>query len=122
MTFDIERGPSWALARLSGEIDMTWVETQQESITKFFEDCPSLVVVDLEPVTFMDSTGLGWLTRCITACQANNGKVIVVGPNDSVRRTIEIAGLDQHLTIVDTSAEQFTHDLPTSKDLDDMVV
>ncbi len=114
VTFDVERGPNWALARFSGDIDIEWVETEQESIKEFFEHCPALVIVDLEAVTFMDSTGIGWLTRCITTCQAVNGRVIVVSPSDVVRRTIEIAGLNGHLTVADGPAEQFTRDLPTS--------
>ena len=63
MTFRVELGTGWAVIRLSGDIDAWWVHTHRDSITKFFEDCPPLVVVDLEPVTFMDSNGLSLLVR-----------------------------------------------------------
>jgi anti-anti-sigma factor len=122
VTFDIERGPNWALLRLSGQIDIAWMGAHQDALSEFFENCPALVVVDLDPVKFMDSTGLAFLAKCVKSCHTNDGKVTVVSPSEAVRKSIEIVGLDQYLTIVDMSAEQFTHDLPTDKDFGDPVM
>jgi anti-anti-sigma factor len=117
VTFGVERGPDWAILRLSGDIDSLWSKAQQESISKFFDDCPRLVVVDLEPVMFMDSSGLGLLARCVKTCNDNQGVVVAAGPNKTVRKAIDIVGLHQFMAIVDTSAEQVIRDAPAINDV-----
>ena len=117
MTFGVERGPGWVVLRLSGDIDAGWVHSEQELITQFFEDCPALVVVDLEPVRFMDSSGLGLLARCVKKCNDNQGEVVVARAKKNVRRAIEVVGLDQFVTLVDVSAEQVIRDLRTADDV-----
>ena len=44
-------------------------------------------------------------------------KVVVAGPNDVVRRTIEIVGLEPYLTVANTSAEQVLRDMPMVDDV-----
>jgi anti-sigma B factor antagonist len=117
MTFGVEREPGWALLQLSGDIDAVWVHREQEAITQFFEDCPALVVVDLEQVTFMDSSGLGLLARCVKTCNDNQGEVVVAHAAKGVRKAIEVVGLDQFVTLVDESAEQVIRDMPTVDDV-----
>jgi len=113
MAFGVERGPSWAVIRLGGDIDAGWVHSQQEEIKQFFEDCPSLVVVDLEPVTFMDSSGLALLARCVKVCNDTQGEVVVARAKKGVRTAIEVVGLDQFVTLVDVPAEQVIGDMPS---------
>jgi len=113
MAFGVERGRGWAVIRLRGDIDAGWVHSQQEAIKQFFEDCPSLVVVDLEQVTFMDSSGLGLVARCVKKCNDKQGEVVVAGAKKVARRAIEVVGLDQFVTLVDVSAEQVIRDVPT---------
>ena len=55
---EIESGGNWARVFLSGGIDMSWLETHQEQIDRLCDSTPIHVVVDLEAVTFMDTTGL----------------------------------------------------------------
>ena len=102
-----------AVIRLSGDIDAAWVDSQQEEIKQFFEDCPSLVVVDLEPVTFMDSSGLGLLARCVKACNDTQGEVVAAGAKKGIRTAIEVVGLAQFVTLTDATAEQVIRDLPS---------
>jgi len=115
MKLDIERGPNWALIRLSGDIDSLWVKAQQECIDEFLDDCPRLVVVDLELVTFMDSSGIALLARCVKSCYNDNqGEVVVAGPNQAVRTGIKAVGLSQFLKVVDMPAEQVIRDASTT--------
>ena len=113
MTFRVELGTGWALLRLSGEIDAGWVHDQQEQLAKFFEVCPPLVVVDLEQVTFMDSSGLALLARCVKVCNDTQGEVVVARAKKGVRTAIEVVGLDQFVTLVDVPAEQVIGDMPS---------
>ena len=106
MNLVVERGPDWARVQLTGEIDLNWVEFEREVLSEFFADCPAFVVVDLQTVTFMDSTGLGFLARCVRSCHANHGDVVVTGANEMVRQMIDLTGLNQVLHVIKASAEQ----------------
>ena len=81
----LDLGPDRAQVRLAGEIDIAWVEKNILLIARLFDDFPRLVIVDVEEATFMDSTGFGFLARCIRACQFRGRQVIVVGPNPFIR-------------------------------------
>ena len=101
----LDQGPDRAQVRLTGGIDIVWGDKNKVLIARLFDDCPRLVIVDVEHATFMDSTGFGFLARCIRACQFRDGQVIVVGPNPFIRNTIESMGLTDLVTMVASSAD-----------------
>lgn len=96
---------------MSGEIDMA-VEDQLTQVRRAVDrlvaslatggrDCPLDWVVDVRAVTFMDSTGLGFLAHTHRVLAERGGTVTVVGPTPSVMRTLSIVHLDEVLTIAD---------------------
>ena len=96
---------------LSGEVDMAVGEQLTEvrravdrlvaSLSTGGQDCPLDWVVDVRAVTFMDSTGLGFLAHTHRVLSERGGTVTLVGPVPSVLRTLSIVHLDEVLTIVD---------------------
>ena len=56
-----------------------------------------LVVVDLEGVSFLDSTALGAVVRSIRELGERGGEALVVLPATAARRIFEITTLDQVL-------------------------
>ena len=97
--------PAWIVDRgsarftLSGEIDAAWMADNQHRIADLLEPRPQRVVVDLEEVTFMDSTGLNLLARCLKATTPQKGEVAVLNPSPMVRKILAITGLDQVVTV-----------------------
>lgn len=104
---EIESGGNWARVFLSGDIDVHWLETHQEQIDRLCNSKPAHVVVDLEAVTFMDSTGLGLIARLCHNCRAKDGFVYILRPSKTVLKGMEIVGLTQvsRLVIADTGAK-----------------
>ena len=51
------------------------------------------LVVDMQDVTFFDSTGLRWLLELHVRADHAGGQVVVI-PSDAVRTTLELGGLD----------------------------
>ena len=98
-------GPGWRRLELSGEIDLAWYVSHRPDVERTLQDMPPLVFVDVERVTFLDSTGLGILVQLYRQSQQVHGEVYVVCPRPFVARTLEIAGLDEVLTIVTSPAE-----------------
>lgn len=105
MTMEVQRGASWTCIHLTGEIDILWVETKDASMSAVFDDCPSLIVVDVQAVTFMDSTGLGFVAKCVKACHANGGEAIVINADKVIRPSIEADDLDRFLKLSEGSPE-----------------
>jgi anti-sigma B factor antagonist len=63
------------------------------------------VVVDLERVSFMDSTALGLVARAVRLHGEAGGLVRVVLPRGSARRIFEITALDRALPIAASRTE-----------------
>lgn len=105
MSFVTERGPDWAWVRLSGEIDTLWADQAEEQIASFCQGEPAFLVVDVEAVTFMDSTGLGFLATCLKACEKQSGRVVVTNARRMIREIIAAVGLDRLITLADSTPE-----------------
>ena len=57
------------------------------------------VVLDLDGVTFMDSSGLQCVIDATRHLRANDGDLTLRRPGPAVRRLIEITGLDTYLRV-----------------------
>jgi anti-anti-sigma factor len=80
------------VVRVAGEIDMA---TAIELRSALSPDGGRPIVIDLTETTFMDSSGL----NALVAAWHSGAVAAVRHPTPTVRRAIEIAGLDQVLTI-----------------------
>jgi anti-anti-sigma factor len=54
-----------------------------------------LVLIDLESVTFIDSSGLGGLVNAFKAARAAGSKVVLCSVCEQARMLLEITGMDQ---------------------------
>jgi anti-sigma B factor antagonist len=99
----IEKNDNWLRLQLFGEIDLVWRDAHRDDIQVAFENCPPLVIIDLENVRFMDSTGLSLVVEAYRHCM--DGEVLVLNPRQLVLRTIGVAGLDKIVTIVSSCDE-----------------
>ena len=89
---------------LAGEIDCAWREEHADEIQQLLETCPAVVVIDVENVTFMDSTGLSVVALCYRKCQdhVQAGTLYLVNPKPMVIKIVEAVGLARLVEVVDT--------------------
>ena len=80
--------------RLSGEVDMTRIDELNEIAEAFRADGAAVAKVDLREITFMDSTGLGLLSRLRNTALARGGHVVLVEPTPSTLKLLTIVGFD----------------------------
>ena len=86
----------------SGEIDLASAPALRESITAALaSSTATTLVVDLADVTFMDSSGLTCLAFAHQKMQERDGSVEVRNPNSSVRKLINVVGMDQVVEVRD---------------------
>jgi len=68
-------------------------------------DAETRVVVDLDGVSFLDSTALGAVVRAVRGVDERGGRVLVVLPRGPARRIFEITTLDGALPVAESRAQ-----------------
>jgi anti-sigma B factor antagonist len=86
-----------------GEIDMSTVPVLEEPINTLLEDGTDKLIVDLDGVRFMDSTGLNLLIGVVRAL--GSGSLAVVACEPHIRRLFTISGLDKLIRVSETMDE-----------------
>jgi anti-anti-sigma factor len=81
-----------AVLDLAGELDLSVSGRFRELVDGVLGDGTELVVVDLTEVGFMDSTMLRELLRANKEVAASGGRLVVAGPQSSVRRLLDLTG------------------------------
>jgi anti-sigma B factor antagonist len=81
--------------QLEGEIDLHVSPEVAESLRSMVAKKPKVLVVDLEKVTYFDSSGLAALIEAMQKVQEYGGKFGVANVQESVKHIFEIARLDQ---------------------------
>jgi anti-sigma B factor antagonist len=76
----------------------------REHISARLTERPDRVLLDMRPVQFVDSTGLGVLVSLLKMMAAG-GKIAIVGANESVRRLLAMTKLDTLFLLFDDEGE-----------------
>jgi stage II sporulation protein AA (anti-sigma F factor antagonist) len=88
--------------RLSGEIDLSNVESLGARIERLTADATD-AVIDLTAITFIDSGGLRLLKRVTTAASGRETRLALVAPPGSiVRNVLDMTRLSDELTVRDS--------------------
>jgi anti-sigma B factor antagonist len=63
------------------------------------------VIIDLEDVTFVDSSGFGVLLACLRQVQSNGGELRLCGLHTPVRMLFEVVRMNRLFTICENREE-----------------
>jgi len=92
-----------ALARIEGEIDMSNAQAIGDRLRSELTNRSRALIVDLEPTTYLDSSGLTLLFGLVDELRRRQQELHVVLPADSpLRRVVSIVGLDQAVPLHET--------------------
>ena len=83
---------------LEGEFDMGGVATFRIALDKAPEPWQR-VVIDLEEITFMDSSGLQELLHLNDAVRERGRELVLAHPSVPVLRLLELTGVDSHFIV-----------------------
>jgi anti-sigma B factor antagonist len=84
--------------RLHGELDVATVPLISEAIESSRVDGSSSLVIDLQDLSFMDSSGIALLVQLANRAES----VRVRNPLPNVRRVFELTGLVRHFGLADS--------------------
>lgn len=95
LRLDVTEQGGWSVLQVGGEIDVATAPRLREHLIKLVSDQRFTIVVDLEDVDFIDSTGLGVLIGARKRVRLHDGDVKLVCTEPRIVKVFEITGLDQ---------------------------
>ena len=102
---DIRRADNSVTVALQGNIDLHRTPEVHQALAGACEDQPSLIVVNLQDVSYIDSSGIGTLVEVLRRARGFGGKLVLCCVNDRVYNMLEITKLNNIFTIYPTEAE-----------------
>ena len=108
MTIDDRDQDGRAVVAVSGEVDVYTAPTLREHLNGRIADGATHLVVDLNDVGFMDSTGLGVLVGGLKRLRQADGNLQVVCHSEPVLKIFKVTGLMDVLGVVETTEELST--------------
>jgi anti-sigma B factor antagonist len=88
----------------SGIFDGTKANGFEQEINQCLETGAEIILVDLENVSFMDSSGLRVLVSALKIIKASDRKLVVCSVNKQVRLLFELASVDKFFEIYPNQA------------------
>lgn len=87
---------------LTGELDLSSALTFEEELRRIEEEAhPSLLVLDLRSLKFLDSTGLRLILAAHARAMKRGGRLTIVQGSDAVRRIFRLTGVIERLNVFD---------------------
>lgn len=91
--------------QVNGEINIS----TSPVLRKHFEQQPSKkIVVDLDKVTYVDSSGLATLVEILKKTKGQGGSLALAGLSEKVKSLFEITKLDKLFTVCPSQADAVT--------------
>ncbi|MCD6359889.1 MAG: STAS domain-containing protein [Armatimonadetes bacterium] len=108
-----------AICSLSGELDAYTAPDLREALDKLLDEGYSTVVVDMNELQYLDSTGLGILVGTAKKCRQAGGDLAVVCTRPNLLKIFNISGTQEILNVtesVDAAAARLAqlHDMRKS--------
>jgi anti-sigma B factor antagonist len=97
-----------SLIILSGEVDVYSAPKLRETIKDIVEQGKNNVVVDLEKVDFLDSTGLGVLVGGLKRVRQQDGELGLICNQEKILRIFRITGLTKVFPIYQSRQDLLT--------------
>ena len=102
-----KQGP-FQVIEVGGEVDVYTAPKLRESIVSAVDDGEHRLVVDVERVDFLDSTGLGVLVGSLKRVRSEGGSLDIVCTHERILKIFDITGLNKvfglHASVEDAIA------------------
>ncbi|APH06563.1 anti-sigma factor antagonist [Bacillus weihaiensis] len=103
LKIDISKeGSTQTLVAVAGEIDAYTAPKLREALLPLADEPNAVITVNLQNVSYMDSTGLGVFVGLLKNVRKNEGQLILVELSDRLERLFSITGLSD---IIDISSK-----------------
>ena len=90
------------IVRLQGRLDADSVDRKRDALTARITEDQCSVVLNVSNISFIDSTGLGFLVSLHKSLSAAGHRMVICEPTDQARMLFELTRLNQIFDILDT--------------------
>ena len=97
----VEHEDGRAVLRLSGELDLATAPLAESELHRMERDEPSFIVLDLQGLEFIDSSGLRFVLQADARAREAGRRLSVVPGNEFVQRVFRVMSLDQRLDFIE---------------------
>jgi anti-sigma B factor antagonist len=104
LDLNTDEGDAGVRLELTGELDISSAPVLEEALGRIEAGQPSLLLVDLRGLEFMDSTGLRTLVSANQRARAQDRRLAIVRGPEQVDRIFSVTRLDERFEIVDDPA------------------
>jgi len=94
--------PPFTVLAVKGEVDVYTAPRLREKLVELVSQGKHKIVVNLEGVDFLDSTGLGVLVGALKRVRSNDGDLYLVCTQPRIRKVFEVTGLTKVFSLFDT--------------------
>lgn len=92
----------WVVARIYGDLDVATAPRLREQLVAAVTDGRVNLVLDLDGVQFLDSTGLGVIVGLLKRTRTQGGDLRIVCTRPALRRVFEVTALDRTLPLAES--------------------
>ena len=94
LTIDKPQSSDGSLIRVVGEVDLYSSPELRKAILKAVKEVKGDLAIDLEGVTYIDSSGIATLVEGLRSAREHGAGFALVAPSPAVMRVLELARLD----------------------------
>jgi anti-sigma B factor antagonist len=92
----------------TGRLDVAGAPALKDAIGEALKNGQPRVVLDMEGISFVDSTGLGSVIAALKQIRSSQGDLRLAAPNQQVRVVLELTTLDRVFPYYSTVEEALT--------------
>ncbi|MCW3032449.1 MAG: hypothetical protein QOK19_2459 [Solirubrobacteraceae bacterium] len=107
LRIDLRQESDRAVVKLEGELDMANAPLLQNTIESSELAAAKTVVLDLQGLTFLDSTGLRIILAAREQCWRRGQEFAVTPGSQQVQRLLSVTGVGEHLRTISSAGEMF---------------
>jgi anti-sigma B factor antagonist len=100
LRIDMRRTHDRLIVSLSGELDMASAELLQRTVEGEALKDGAMVVLDLQQLQFIDSTGLRIILAVRERCRERQQEFAITPGSQQVQRLLSVAGVAEHLPTI----------------------
>jgi anti-sigma B factor antagonist len=105
LRIDVRHEPGRVVLALSGELDMASAELLQKAVEEPGAGEGKLLLLDLQQLQFIDSTGLRAILTTLEHCRERGQEFAITPGSQQVQRLLSITGVAEHLPTLPATGE-----------------
>lgn len=93
MKLIIEKDASNLIIKLKGPLDLHTAQDFKEQVKKQLSKKINNIVLDLEIIDFIDSSGIGAILSLYKKIENKGGKIVIINMSPTLKRIFEVSGI-----------------------------